>query len=211
VGRRRKPPTTEQLAAAAEADEFLQRYLAAAPASLDRLRQWSATTGGPRPDDLDLGRDSLVPLLEWAIGQFRLRPEDEALDFIDKGDLGRYYQPRGGTQPVWYGRTGLHAPHWWDDDTLALIDGLTHYFAGAVIQAVPGARWEVGHHRELKRWVHENQPVISGAGEPFEPVQGMFAVASRVYRNVDPDRPNPNGVRPATGLELLEWYDAVVG
>jgi hypothetical protein len=211
MGRRHtKPPSAEKLAAAAEAEEFLRRYVATAPAALQWLRERSAATGGPTPDELDFSRDSLVPLFEWAIGQFRLRPGDQPTDFVDKGDLGRYYQPRGGRQPIWFGRTGLHAPHWWDDDTLALIDALTFYFAESVMRVVPGARWEVGRHPELKRWVHENQPVLTGAGEAFEPIQGMLAVAGHVHRNVNPDSPNPYGVKPATIFDLRDWWDAIV-
>lgn len=207
---RRRPPTAEELAAAQEAKEYLGHYLAAAPASLQRLRERSAATGGPTHDQLDFGRDSLVPLFEWAMGQFNLRPEDEPKEFVDAGELGRFYRPKGGQQPMWYGRTGLTAPDWWDDDTLALIDALTYYFAEAVIRAVPGAHWEVGHHPQVKRWWHENQPVIAGAGEPFEPLQGMFAIASGVYRHIKPDPDNPRAAKPATVLDLQNWYDALV-
>lgn len=206
---RRKPPTAEELAAAQEAEEFLRLYLAAAPASLQRLRERSAATGGPDDDQLDFGRDSLVPLFEWAMEQFKLRPDDEPKEFVDKGEAGRFYQPLGGEQPMWYGRTALSSPDWWDDDTLALIDGLTYYFAEAVIRAVPGAHWEVGHHPQYKRWWHENQPMILGAGEPFEPLQGMFAVSSGVYRRIRPDPGNPHAAKPATALDLQNWYDAV--
>jgi hypothetical protein len=208
--RRPKPPTPEELAAAAEAQEFLQRYLATAPDSLQRLRDRSAATGGPTPDELDLSRDSLVPLFEWAMGQFRLRPSDEPTDFIDKGDLGRYYQPRGGVQPIWFGRTGLHAPGWWDDDTLVLIDALAFYFAEALMRAIPEAHWEAGHDPNAKRWIHENQPVIVGAGPAFEPLQHMFHLAGGIHRYVNPDAPNPYNRKPATTTDLRDLYDGYV-
>lgn len=189
----------------AEAEEYLARYLAGSEPRLRWLREEAARTGGPTPDQLDFSRDSLVPLWTWAIGRFRLRPEDDPLDLVEQG-LGRYYMPRTGTVPMWYGRRPIQAPHAWSDDTLALIDGLVYYLAECLLRAVPGARWQVFHATE-RNHVDEGQPVLTGGPAPLELLLPMMSLAGRVYRVVREDAPNPYGIPAATPEDLRQWFD----
>lgn len=206
MGRRRRV-TAEQ---AAEDEDYLRRYLAGAEPRLQWLRERSARTGGPAPDQLDFSRDSLVPLWTWAIGQFRRRAESEPLDLIDRGSWGRYYAPRGANVPMWYGRQPIQAPHWWSDDTLDLLDALMYYVAEAVRRAVPGARWEIWRG-DVKRAIDEGQPVLTGFTTPFNPVPGMMNLSGRVNRLMDRDSPNPYGIPSAAAEDLRDWYDTTVG
>jgi hypothetical protein len=207
VGRRRTVPV-EQLR---EAQEYLQRYVAASEDRLRWLRALSADTGGPTPDQLDLGRDSLVALWTWALGRFRLRDPGEPLDFVDRGRQGRFYVPRHGRVPMWFGRRGVTAPYGWSDDTLELVDAIVYYFAACLLRANPAARWEAFHAPQLKDHIDESQPVIVGFGEPVELLMPMQNVIGGVFRLINPDEPNPYGIPAATGDDLAEWYDALVG
>jgi hypothetical protein len=203
---RRKPVTAEQ---AAQDEEYLRRYLAAAQPRLTWLRERSSANGGPTPDELDLSRDSLVPLWEWAIGQFRKRPEQDPLDLVDHGSSGRYHLPRGSNLPMWFGRRPIQAPHWWSDETLALLDALIYYLAEAVRHAVPGTTWEI-HRSGVENHVDEGQPVLTGLPLPFNPIPGMLNLSGRVNRVMEPDAPNPYGVPSAAPQDLRACYDAAV-
>ncbi len=107
---------------ATEAEEYLQRYVAASQPRLHWLRETAAASGGPSPERLDYTRDSLVPLWSWATSRFQLRPDGESVD------------PR--IVPMWYGRGTLHSPSWCSDDTLDLVDGLIYYRAEALRRAI---------------------------------------------------------------------------
>jgi hypothetical protein len=197
--------TAEQ---AREAEEYLGRYLAAAQPRLEWLRELAVRTGGPTADQLSYGRDSLVPLWTWARGQFKLRPQDAQLDFVEK-DGHRYYVPRHGDVPMWYGRRGVQAPHHWSDETLQLIDALVYYLAECLLRAVPGSRWEI-FHAAVRNHIDENQPVLTGFGQPVELIMPMMNVTGGVWRDMNPDEPNPYRLGGATPDDLQKWYDALV-
>lgn len=203
---RRRYATAEEIE---EAEEYLRRYLATAEPRLAWLREESARTGGPTPDQLDYSRDSLVPLWEWAIGQFRLRPADAPLDFVDLGRQGRYYRPHDADLPMWFGRRAVQAPDGWSDETLALIDGLIYYLAETVLRAVPGAKWEVWH-ADVKNHIDENQPVLTGFHTHVDLFMPMMNLAGQVGWMVKPDRPNPYRIPPPTPFDLRDWFDAIV-
>jgi hypothetical protein len=69
----------------------------------------------------------------------------------------------------------------------------------------------VFHAPQQKDHIDENQPVIAGFGEPVELLMPMQNVIGGVFRLLKPDEPNPYGVPAATGDDLAEWYDALVG
>ncbi|NJC67015.1 hypothetical protein HC028_21270 [Planosporangium flavigriseum] len=177
-----------------EAAEYLQRYLAAREPRLRWLADLAAGTGGPAPEQLDFSRQSLVPLWEWAMKQFRLRDEDKVVDPT--------------RVPMWYGRSPAPAAYWWSDETLDLIDAVIYYFGECLRRAVPGARWEVGH-APYRNWVNENQPVLTGFTSPFNPFLPIPNIVGRVYYLLRPDEPRPNGIEipPATAHDLRDQFD----
>jgi len=194
---------------AREGEEYLRRYLAEAEPRLRWLREESARTGGPTPDQLDLGRDSLVPLWTWAVNRFQARPADQPLEKVEHG-RHRYFVPVGATLPMWYGRRGIQAPHGWSDETLELIDALVYYLAETILRAVPDARWEVWH-ADVKDHINENQPVLTGFTAPIDPLTTVIGLGGRVTRHLNPDAPNPYEIPAATPHDLRDRFDAAVG
>jgi hypothetical protein len=171
-----------------EAEEYLQRYLAASGARLRWLREHCAATGGPPPERLDFSRDSLVPLWAWAVRRFGLRPEGQESD------------PR--RVPMWYGRRPGLEQRWWSDETLDLMDALRYYLAECLLRSVPGARWEVGH-RPIKNWISENQPVLTGFTAPVDLELPMTTLVGRAF--TDPTSPHFRG--PPTEWDLQRQFD----
>jgi hypothetical protein len=204
VGRRKKVDP----ARVREAEEYLTGYLAGAEPRLRWLREWASQSNGPTPDQLDLSRDSLVPLWAWAIVQFELRPEDAALERVER-DPHRYYLPVGAQLPMWFGRLGITAPHWWSDRTLELIDAIAYYFAESLRRAVPSAQWTVGH-ADVPNYVHEGQPVLTGFETPLNPLLPVLNLAGRVYRLIRHDSPNPYDIPTATLTDLQAVFDGLL-
>jgi hypothetical protein len=180
-----------------DADTFLERYLAGLAPRLEWLRERAAQPGGPDPDALDFSRDSLVPVWTWATSQFRLRDEREG-DRVDPANV-----------PMWYGRSPAPAAYWWSDDTLHLIDALAYYFGETLRRAVPGSRWQVGH-AEVRGWINEGQPVLSGFADGANPVLIVTGLAGRVYVALRPDQPNIYRVPAATPTELRDAFDSMM-
>jgi hypothetical protein len=173
----------------ANATEFLERYVSASAARLQWLRDLAAGTGGPR--QWDYSRESLVPLWAWAITRFRLRGADEDVE--------------PGRVPMWYGREPAPAPHWWSDETLALIDALAYYFGECLLRAIPGSRWEVGHKEDVATWRNEGQPVVADNN----PVLVVTGLVGRVYVTLRPDE-NPYRVPAATPGDLQDALESLV-
>jgi hypothetical protein len=179
-----------------EAEDYLKRYLAAREPRLRWLTELAARTGGPTPQQLDFGRESLVPLWEWAIGRFRVRGEDRVVD--------------PARVPMWYGRSPAPAAYWWSDETLDLIDAVAYYFGECLRRAVPGAQWEVGH-APFKNWISENQPVLTGFTSPFNPFVPLPNIVGRVYHALRPDEPNIYRIPPPTAHDLRDQFDIEMG
>jgi hypothetical protein len=177
-----------------EAQEYPQRYLAARGPRLRWLTDLAARTGGPAPQRLDFSRESLVPLWEWAMSQFRVRDEDKVVDPT--------------RVPMWYGRPPAPAAYIWSDETLDLIDAVVYYFGECLRRAVPGAQWEVGH-APFKSWINENQPVLTGFTAPLNAFVPLRNIVGRVYYMLQPDEPHSHGLpgRKATPHDLRDQFD----
>ena len=111
--------------------------------------------------------------------------------------------------PIWYGRPPAPAPQWWSDDTLDLIDGLAYYLGEALVRAVPGAHWGLGH-APFSNWVSENQPVVTGYPDPPNPILILTTLAGRVYVICDTGYDNVYGVPAATPGDLQLAFDNLV-
>ncbi|SCL59972.1 hypothetical protein [Micromonospora chersina] len=204
---RRKTSAAERAEQAREAEEYLRRYLAEAAPRLRWLREEAARSGGPAPDRLDHSRDSLVPLWTWAMDRFEERSPDQPLDRVEEG-LGRYFVPRGATLPIWYGRRAVQAPHFWSDDTLALLDALVYYLAECLLRANPEARWAV-FHSDWRNHIDENQPVLTGFGEPVDLLLPAMNLAGRVHRRLHPEQARATGLPVAAPPDLRDWFDEI--
>jgi hypothetical protein len=151
------PPTVQEGPAAGdwpEDDAYLQQFLAAAGPRLQWLREQSAQTGGPAPGQLDLSRDSLVPLWAWAAPRFRTLRDGE--------------QPEPGPKPVWFGRLGRNPTQWWPNETLELMDATLYYLGESLIQAVPGAHWAIYRSVDGGPAYANGQAVVVGFGTPID-------------------------------------------
>jgi len=89
--------------------------------------------------------------------------------------------------------------------TLALADGLIHYVAECLRQAVPHARWEVGHS-EIPNHVIEGQPVLVGFAAPVDPVLPMMNLVGQHL--LPPDWPYYR--RTPSTHDLRNWFDVMV-
>lgn len=201
-----KPSAAMETGTPAESDEdYLLRYLAAGDDRLAWLRDQAAATGSAL--HLDYSRDSLVPLWNWAIGRLQPRAADAPKEkvFLDNGSA--FLRPEGAVLPMWYGRSLLHAPHVWSDESLALIDAVSFYAAECLRRAVPDLTWQVAHGQH-RGYMHEGQPVLAGRGDDLEPITSLMPLAGKVYHARNPDPAHPP--TPATAEDLRNWFDTTV-
>jgi hypothetical protein len=181
-----------------EAEAALGRYLEAAGPRLRWLRELAARSGGPPAEDLDLSRDSLVPLWAWAMGRLRLRPPGAPLDPA-RAPLWCAY-PVPSTNSSFAARFAAS----FDDETLELIDGLIYYYAETLIRARPGAHWSVGYLPQ-PGYVSQGRPVVAGYAAQIDPFTPVSTLIGRVF--MDPSSPYYRG--PATAEDLRNVFDAV--
>ncbi|HET8660820.1 MAG TPA: hypothetical protein VFM55_17690 [Micromonosporaceae bacterium] len=194
------------LSVSQESDQdFLRRYLAAGDDRLAWLRTRAGRSGGP--SRLDLSRESLAPLWDWAISQIQLRDANAPTEKVMLETGGTFTRPVGAVLPMWYGRHPFLAPSHWSDESLAVIDAVAFYAAQAVRDAVPGLTWQVGEP-EFRGKAQGGQPVLAGRGEPLQPVRELLGLATKVYHLRRPDPDNP--CVPPIGDDLLTWFDAEV-
>lgn len=179
-----------------EAEAFLDRFLSETPQQLERLRRLATTTGGPRPEALDLSPGSLTPLWTWAAPRLAFRSGYTPPPLGEPG--GRVpldaLEPEGQL-PSWFDPV---VPGWarWSADSLWLIDGLARYLGETLVTHVPRARWAAGHAR-TKGYVYQHQPVVTGLPtDDSQPMASVTIIAARVLL------PSPG---PTT---LRDLYDA---
>ncbi|MEU5902857.1 hypothetical protein [Micromonospora sp. NPDC047527] len=177
-------------------EEFLHRYLAAGDGRLRWLRDESGV-------DLDLSRDSLAAVWDWALGSLQPRPVGAPIEKVATGS-GFFPRPTNAVLPMWYGRHASMAPSGWSDDSLRIIDAVAFYALECVRHAVPGTAWRVGHEAEWG-YRYEGLPVLGGRGADLEPVHELIPLAGRLYKQL---RGDPV---VAAGADLSGWYDAAVG
>lgn len=176
-----------------EAKALLATFVSNTPQRLDQLRQRSAASGGPSPEDLDLGPASLDRLWAWATPQFAWRDGYDPPPDHEPGPRhpARPLEP-DDQLPEWFDPRALD---WWrfSADTLWLIDGLARYLAESVIAHVPTAHWTVGRAR-TRSYAFQNHIVMDGI--PFgDQVEPMWSVTILVSRALQPDSIYQRGAR----------------
>jgi hypothetical protein len=180
------PPAAAADDAAMDDDVYLEQFLEAAGPRLQWLREQSAQTGGPAPEQLDFNRDSLVPLWSWAAPRFhRLHPGE---------------QPTPGPKPVWIGRLGRTPQPGWTNESLELMDAILYYLGEALIRAVPGAHWAIYRSPDGRPTYHSGQAVIMGFGPAMDLEAYVSELASKTMFN-----PNDASVLQKEFDLMMSW------
>jgi hypothetical protein len=155
-------------------------FISEMPQQLNRLRELCATTGGPRPEQLDLTAPSLGPLWAWAAPRLSWRA---GYTPPAPGEPGGRVSPDtlepDDQLPSWFDPI---VPGWarWSASSLWLIDGLARYLGETLITEVPKSRWAAGHSR-TKGYMYQNHPVVTGLpADDSEPMDSVAIIASRV-------------------------------
>lgn len=188
----------------AQARALLSTFLENTPGRVAGLREVCAASGGPSPEALDLGADSLDPLWAWAVPRLAWRD-----GYVPPPlDMPGPRHPAGPLEPE------DQLPEWFDPrvldgwrlsaSTLWLVDGLARYLAGCVLAGTPSARWTV--HRSRRDDALQNHLVVDGlpVGDVVEP---MWSVTVLVTRALATGGPHTRGPRTLRALHDL-WTGA---
>lgn len=179
-----------------EARAFLARFLEEMP---QRLEWLDAEAAGSV--ELDFSVDSLGALWDWAAPRFSWRrgyappPLGMPGPQIDPAEL----EP-AEELPSWFHHTSSAGYAELSSESLWLLDALGRYLGETVIRNNSGTAWKAAHSRRAG-YMFQNQPVIDGLDDDFNPVHACAGLARRALQ------PTPAG-GPKT---LLDLYDVRVG
>jgi hypothetical protein len=165
----------------AEAREFLAGFLEQMGPRLEWLAAESAGSV-----DLDLTVDSLDPLWAWSAPKFRWREGYEPPPLGMPGPQITLEQLEPAEElPSWFEHPSGAGYAEFSCDTLWLIDGLGRYLGETLLRHVPGTSWQAAHSRRAG-YIFQNQPVIAGLADDFNPVHSCAILAARALRGGSP-------------------------
>jgi hypothetical protein len=145
-----------------QAEAYRQRYVAALPALVQRLRVRSARTSGP---SLDASMDSVAPLEVWFHQQLFTTDDDGLLDCPSWWLAGTEHRRD------FFDRTMPSLPQ------VRLVDEVAAYLGEVLQQAVPSARWEVYCCDPKLRDMKRHRSMLVGPFGRVSPVNVVYKQA----------------------------------